>query len=72
MAGSRSDLGGLAWVECKHCRYRGVGLGRETLRHTGQHQGHSSPLSLVERLIVLLRQLSYAIKNQLVASKAPY
>ena len=29
-------------------------------------------LSLVERIIVLLRQLSYAIKNQLVASKAPY
>ena len=29
-------------------------------------------LSLVERFIVLLRQLSYAIKNQLVASKAPY
>ena len=28
-------------------------------------------LSLVERFIVLLRQLSYAIKNQLVASKAP-
>ena len=27
--------------------------------------------SLVERFIVLLRQLSYAIKNQLVASKAP-
>ena len=41
MAGSRSDLGGLAWVECKHCRYRGVGLGRETLRHTSQHQGAS-------------------------------
>ena len=29
-------------------------------------------LSLVERIIVMLRQLSYAIKNQLVASKAPY
>ena len=32
----------------------------------------SGPLSLVERIIVLLRQLSYAIKNQLLASKAPY
>jgi len=41
MAGRRSDLGGLAWVECKHCRYRGVGLGRETLSHTSQHQGAS-------------------------------
>ena len=29
-------------------------------------------LSLFESFIVLLRQLSYAIKNQLVASKAPY
>ena len=31
-----------------------------------------SPLSLVERFMVVLRQLSYAIKNQLVASKVPY
>ena len=31
-----------------------------------------APLSLVESFIVLLRQHSYAIKNQLVASKAPY
>ena len=29
-------------------------------------------LSLVESFRVMLRQLSYAIKNQLVASKAPY
>ena len=29
-------------------------------------------LSLVESFRVLLRQLTYAIKNQLVASKAPY
>ena len=41
MPGSRSDLGGLAWVECKHCRYQGMGLGRETLRHTEQHPGAS-------------------------------
>ena len=29
-------------------------------------------LSLVENFIVMLRQLSYAIKNQLKAPKAPY
>ena len=29
-------------------------------------------LSLVEILLVMLRQLSYAIKNQLKAAKAPY
>ena len=29
-------------------------------------------LSLVENFIVMLRQLSYAIKNQLKATKAPY
>ena len=32
----------------------------------------SSPLPLVESFRVLLRQQSYAIKNQLVASIAPY
>ena len=41
MAGSRRDLGALAWVECKHCRYRGVGLGQETLGHTSHHPGAS-------------------------------
>ena len=33
---------------------------------------YNAALLLVESFIVLLRQLSYAIKNQLVASKAPY
>ena len=32
---------------------------------------HAGPLSLIESFMVLLRQLSYAIKNQLIASKAP-
>ena len=31
-----------------------------------------TPLLLVESFIVLLGQLSYAIKNQLKANKAPY
>ena len=47
MAGSRSDLGGLAWVECKHCRYRGMGLGGETLRHSRQHQVETGALQIL-------------------------
>lgn len=39
MAGSLADLGALAWVECKHCGYRGVGLGKETIDHSHQHLG---------------------------------
>ena len=38
----------------------------------GQNRDIYPGLSLVDSSIVLLRQLSYAIKNQLVASKAPY
>ena len=40
--------------------------------HSDWSRNVEARLSLVERIIVLLRQLSYAIKNQLVASKAPY
>ena len=29
-------------------------------------------MSISLKIVVMLRQLSYAIKNQLVASKAPY
>ena len=43
MAGSRSDLAGLAWVECKHCRYRGLGLGRQVQSHSALSLVHSQP-----------------------------
>ena len=53
-----------------------MGLGDPNYRRYIQYSHWSSSyitaLSLVESFIVLLRQLSYAIKNQLVASKAPY
>ena len=43
-----------------------------SLVHSHWSRNVEACLSLVESFIVLLRQLSYTIKNQLVASKAPY
>ena len=43
-----------------------------SLVHSHWSRNVEAWLSLVESFIVMLRQLSYAIKNQLVASKAPY
>ena len=40
--------------------------------HSHWSRNIEARLSLVESFIVLLRHFSYAIKNQLVASKAPY
>ena len=40
-----------------------------------EHKGQRGPLDIEiisEEFIVMLRQLSYAIKNQLKAPKAPY
>ena len=48
-----------------------AGLLVSSLVHSHWSRNVEARLSLVERCW-LLRQLSYAIKNQLVASKAPY
>ena len=45
---------------------------RFSVVHSHWSRNVEALLSLVERFIVLLRQLYYTIKNQLVASKAPY
>ena len=45
---------------------------RDSLVHSHWSRNVEAWLSLVESFIVLLCQLSYAIKNQLVAFKSPY
>ena len=45
---------------------------RTYIQYSHWSNSYITALSLVKSFIVLLRQLSYAIKNQLVASKAPY
>ena len=62
----------LSDICCRYAGYNLYGILNISVLHSHWSRNVEARLSLVERIIVLLRQLSYAIKNQLVASKAPY
>ena len=57
------------WSQSEHQPSLGGDIARP-LSHWSS--SYITALSLVESFIVMLRQLSYAIKNQLKAPKAPY